>query len=142
MVLRHPPFSEEAPGIIAIIRVGRVRQQSRRGRCSIRGFAGPGEGTQTIIHDKLIGESEKIIIMNRGYQSHLMRRRRWFIGMFSSGTSSAARLPRFSSSAMKLIKSTGREKGRYRVLRGRRKAEKQERLQVYMCSRPEPLAGI
>ena len=79
---------------------------------------------KTVTHNEPIGESEKIIIMNRGCQSYLMRRRRWLIGMFSSGTSSAARLPWFSLPAMKLIESTGIEKGCYRVLRGWRKAKK------------------
>ena len=48
-----------------------------------------------------------------------MRRRRWFIGMFSSGISSAARLSRLSSLAMKNDWIYGREKeNRYRVLVG------------------------
>ena len=52
---------------------------------------------KVVIHNEPIGESKQIIIINRGCQSHLMRRRRWFIGIFSSGISSAARLPRLSS---------------------------------------------
>ena len=72
-----------------------------------------------VIHNKPIGKSEQFIIMNRKCQSHLMRRRRWFIGMFSSRISSAARLPRLSSLAMKNDWIYGREKeNRYWVLVG------------------------
>ena len=80
--------------------------------------------------------------MNRGCQSYLMRQRRWFISMFSSRTSFAVLLPWFSLPAMKLIRSIGRKKGHYRGLRGQRKAKEQERLQVWMCLRPEPSASI
>ena len=65
---------------------------------------------KTVIHNEPVGESEQFIIINRKCQSHLMRRRRWFIGMFSSGISSTARLPRLSSPAIELIGST--RKGR------------------------------
>ena len=58
--------------------------------------------------------------MNRKCQSHLMCQRRWFIGVFSSGISSAVRLPRLSSPAMKDDWIYGRkEENRYRVLAGR-----------------------
>ena len=56
---------------------------------------------KVVIHNKPIDESEQIIIMNRGCRSHLMRRRRWFIGMSSTGISSAARLPRLPSLAIR-----------------------------------------
>ena len=119
-VLGRPPFLEEAPGIVTVIRVGRIRRRSQRGRCSVRGLVGPGKRTKIVIYNKPIGELEQIIIMNRGYQSHLMRRRHWFIGMFSSGISSAACLPRLSSPAMKDDWVYGRkEENRYRVLAGR-----------------------
>ena len=74
---------------------------------------------KAVIHNEPIGESEQIIIMNRGCQSHLIRRRRWFIGMSSSGIS-VARLPRLSSLAMRDGWICGRkEENRYRVLAGR-----------------------
>ena len=57
----------------------------------------------------------QIVAMSRGHQSHLMHRRRWLTGMFSSRVSSAARLPRLSSSAMKLLGSIGKEENCYRV---------------------------
>ena len=74
-------------------------------------------------------------------QSHLMRRRHWFIGIFSSGISSATRLPRLFSPAMeddwiyegeivKLLQDFGR----------RRRAK--EQLRMEMCSKPKPSAGI
>jgi len=47
-----------------------------------------------------------------------MRWRHWFTGIFSSGISSAARLPWFPLPAMKLIGSTRWEEGRYRVFAG------------------------
>ena len=76
---------------------------------------------KAIIHNEPIGELEQVIIMNRGCQSHIMRRRRWFIGMFSSGISSAARLPRLSSLAMRDDWIYGRkEENHYRVLAGGR----------------------
>ena len=61
----------------------------------------PGKRTETVIHNKPIGESELFVIINKKCQSHLMRRRRWFIGIFSFGISSATRLPRLSSPTMK-----------------------------------------
>ena len=74
---------------------------------------------KTVIHNEPVGESEQFIIINRKCQSHLMRRRRWFIGMFSSGISSTARLPRLSSLAMKDDWIYRREKeNRYRVSAG------------------------
>ena len=95
-VLGRPPLSEKAPGVVAVVRIRGVQRQGRRGRCSVRGPAGPGKGTETIIHNKPIGELAQFIIINKKCQSHLMRRRRWFIGMFSSRISSTARLPRLS----------------------------------------------
>ena len=76
-------------------------------------------GVTTVIHNKPIGESEQFIIINRQCQSHLMRRRHWFIGIFSFGISSAARLPRLSSPAMKDDWIYEREKeNRYRTSAG------------------------
>jgi len=75
MVLGHPPLSKEMPGIVAIIGVERIRRRVWHERCSIRGLAGPGERTKTIIQDEPINELEKYITMNRRYRSHLMRRR-------------------------------------------------------------------
>ena len=51
-----------------------------------------------------------------------MRRRRWFIDMFSSRISSAARLPRLSSPAMKNDWIYKREKGK--SLQGFQQVEK------------------
>jgi len=65
---------------------------------------------KTVIHNKPVGESEQFIIINRKCQSHLMRRRHWFIGMFSSGISSTTRLPWLSSPAMKDDWIYGRER--------------------------------
>ena len=62
----------------------------------------------------------QIVVISRRHQSHLMRRRRWLTNIFSSRVSSATRLPRLSSSAMKLLGSIGRGENRYRVV----KAEK------------------
>jgi len=100
MVLGHPPLSEEALGIIAVVRVRGIRQRGRCRRCSIRGLASLEKRTKTVIQNKPIDQSEQFIIMNKRCQSHLMRRRRWFTSMFSSQISSAARLPRLSSPAM------------------------------------------
>ena len=70
-----------------------------------------------------------------------MRRRRWFIGMFSFEISSIARLPRLSSPAMKDDWIYEREKeNHYRVFDRQRRAK--EQLWVEMCSRPKPSAGI
>ena len=66
-----------------------------------------------------VGESELFIIINKKCQSHLMRRRCWFIGIFSSEISSTARLPRLSSPAMKDDWIYEREKeNRYRISAG------------------------
>ena len=100
-VLGRRPFSEEAPGIITVIWVGRTQRWSRRGRCSVSGIVSPRKRVKAVIHIELIGKSEQTIIMNKGYQSYLMRRGRWFIGMSSAEISSIARLPRLPSSAMR-----------------------------------------
>ena len=68
----------------------------------------------------------QIVAISRRHQSHLMRRRRWLTGMFSSRVSSAARLPRLSSPAMKLLGSIGRGENLYKVV----KAEKCKRTGV------------
>ena len=57
----------------------------------------------------------QIVAISRRHQSHLMHRRRWLTGMFSSRVSAATRLPRLSSSAMKLLGSIGKEENCYRV---------------------------
>ena len=96
---------------------------------------------KAVIHNEPIGELEQVIIMNRGCQSHLMRRRRWFIGMSSVGISSVARLPRLSSLAMRDDRIYGgKEENRCRVF-GRWKRAK-EQLRVEMCLRPKPSASI
>ena len=59
----------------------------------------------------------QIVAISRSHQSHLMRRRRWLTGMFSSRVSSAVRLPRLSSLAMKLLGSIERGENRYRVVK-------------------------
>jgi len=144
-VLGCPPLLEEMPGVVAVVGIEGVRQQvQRRGsiKYGIGGLIGPGKRMKAIIQDEPINKLEVFITMSRRYRSHLMRRRRWFTGMSSSGISSTAHLPQLSSPAMKLIGSTRREEGCCRVLRGRRSAKEQERLQVSMCSRPEPSAGI
>ena len=62
-----------------------------------------------------------------------MRRRHWFIGIFSSRISSAARLPRLSSPAMKDDWIYEREKeNRYKVLAG---GEKQKNSCEWRCVR-------
>jgi len=74
---------------------------------------------KTVIHNEPIGKSERVIIMNRDCQSHLMHWRRWFLGKSSVGISSAARLPWLSSLAMINDWIYGRkEENRYRVLVG------------------------
>ena len=65
---------------------------------------------KTIIQDEPINKLEKFTAINRRYQSHLMRRRRWFTDMSSSRISSAARLPWLSSPAIGLIGSMIRGK--------------------------------
>ena len=118
-VLGHPPLMKVAPGVIAVVGIGGVRRRGRHRRCGVRRPAGPGKGTKTVIHNKPIGELELFIIINKKCQSHLMRRRHWFIGIFSSRISSAARLPRLSSPAMKDDWIYEREKeNRYRILAG------------------------
>ena len=62
----------------------------------------------------------QIIAMSRKHQSHLMRRRHWLTGMFSSRVSSTVRLLRLSLPAMKSIGSIARGENHYRVV----KAEK------------------
>ena len=118
-ILSHPPLMKVAPGVISIIGVGRIRRQSRNGRCGVRRTVGPRKRTETIIHNKPVGESELFIITNRKCQSHLMHQRCWFIGMFPSGISSTMRLPRLSSSAMKDDWIYEREEeNRYRISAG------------------------
>jgi len=108
-----------APSVIAIIGVGRIRRWCRHRRCGVRRPADPRKRMVTVIHNKPVGESELFIIINKECQSHLMHRRCWFIGIFSSGISSAARLPWLSSPAMKDDWIYKREKeNRYRVLVG------------------------
>jgi len=115
MVLGRPPLSEKTPGIVAVVGVGRIRRRSRHRRHSVRGLTGPRKRTKTVVQNESIGKSEQFIITSRRCRSHLMRRRRWLAGMFSSGISSAAHLPWLSSLA---IGSTRRGKGCYRVCRG------------------------
>ena len=59
----------------------------------------------------------QIVTISRRHQSHLMRRRRWLTGMFSSRVSSIMRLSRLSSPAMKLLGSIGRGENCYRVVK-------------------------
>ena len=140
-VLGRPPLSEKAPGVVAVVRIGGVRRRGRHGRCSVRGPAGPRKKTETVIHNKPIGESEQFIIINKKCQSHLKRRRCWFIGMFSSGISSVVRLPRLSSLAMK--DDWIYRKGERKLLQGfSRWRRAKEQLRVEMCSRLKPSAGI
>ena len=101
MVLGHPPLMKVAPGVVAIVGIGGVQRRGQHRRCGVRRPAGPRKGIEIVIHNKPIGESELFIIINKKCQSHLMRRRRWFIDIFSSGISSATCLPRLSSPAMK-----------------------------------------
>jgi len=62
---------------------------------------------------------EKFIAMSRRYRSHLIWRRHWLIGRFSSETSSAARLPRLSSPAIGFGWIYGKEEeNRYRICEG------------------------
>ena len=56
--LGYPPLSEETPGIVAIVRVGAIRRRGQRRRCSIRGLAGPGKRTKTVIQNESIDKSE------------------------------------------------------------------------------------
>jgi len=57
--------------------------------------------------------------MSRRYRSHLIWRRHWLIGRFSSRTSSAARLPRLSLLAIGFGWIYGREEENcYRVCEG------------------------
>jgi len=100
-ILSHPPLMKVAPGVVAIVGVRRIRRRGRHRRCGVRRPAGPRKRTETVIHNKPVDESKMFIIINKKCQSCLMRRRRWFIGMFSSRISFAARLPRLSSPAMK-----------------------------------------
>ena len=65
---------------------------------------------KAVIQDEPINKLEKFMAISRRYRSHLIRRRRCLIGRFSSGTSSAARLPRLSSPTMGLIGSMKRGK--------------------------------
>ena len=81
---------------------------------------------KTVIHNESIGESEWVVIMNRDCQSHLMCQRRWFIGIFSSGISSIARLPRLSSPAMKDDWVYKREKEKLLHDFGRRRRAKEQ----------------
>ena len=57
-VLGRSPLPEDTPGVVAVLRIGGVRRQGRHGRCSVRGPAGPGKRTETVIHNKPIFESE------------------------------------------------------------------------------------
>ena len=87
--------------------------------CDIRRPTGPRKRTETVIHNKPVGESEMFIVINKKCQSQLMCRRRWFIDMFSSRISSATRLPWLSSPAMRDDWIYEREKeNRYRVSLG------------------------
>ena len=127
--------------VVTVVGIKRIRRQGRHRRCGVRRPAGPRKRTKTIIHNKHIGESELFIIINKKCQSHLMRRRRRFISMFSSRISSTMCLPRLSLSAMRddWIYEMEKEK----PLQGfdrRRRAK--EQLRVEMCLRPKPPAGI
>jgi len=118
-VLSRPPLSEKTLGVVAVVGVERIQRRGRHRRCSIRGLASPGERTKTIIQNEPIDESEQFIIMNRRCQSHLMRQRRWFTSIFSSGISSSARLPWLSSPALKFDWIYGKGKENHdRVLEG------------------------
>ena len=114
-VLSRPPLSKKTPSIIVIVGVRRIQGRGQHRRCSIRGLAGPGKRTKTIIQNESIGKLEQFIVTSRICRSHLMRQRRWLAGMFSSGIFSAARLPWPSSPA---IGSTRRGQGCYRVCGG------------------------
>ena len=108
--------SVEGKGLSALVAVIGIRGVQRRVRCrgiiryGIGGLASPRKRMKAVIQDEPINKLEKFIAISRRYRSHLMRRRRWLTGMFSSGTSSAARLPRLSSSAIGLIGSMRRGK--------------------------------
>ena len=67
-----------------------------------------------------MNRKSQVVAMSRRHQSHLMRRRRWLTGMFSSRVSPTARLPWLSSPAMESIGSIGRGENCHRGL----KAEK------------------
>ena len=119
-ILSHPPVMKVASGVVAIVGVGRIQRRGRHRRCGIRRPTGPRKRTKTVIHNKSVGELELFIVVNKKCQSHLMRRRHWFIGIFSFGISSAARLPRLSSPTMMDDWIYEREKeNRYRVLASR-----------------------
>ena len=75
-VLSHPPLMKIAPGVVAVVGIRRFQRRGRHRRCGVRRPTGPRKGTETIIHNKLVGESELFIIINKKYRSHLMRRRR------------------------------------------------------------------
>ena len=67
-----------------------------------------------------MNRKSQIVAMSRRHQSHLMRRRRWLTGMFSSRVSPTTRLPWLSSPAMESIGSIGRGGNSYRDLKAER----------------------
>ena len=75
-ILSHPPLVKIVSGVIAVVGIGRIRHRGQHRRCGIRRPAGPGKRIETVIHNKPIGGSELLIIMNKKCQSHLMRWRR------------------------------------------------------------------
>ena len=57
-VLGHPPLMKVAPGVVAVVGIRGVRRRGRHRRCGVRRPAGPRKGTETVIHNKPVGESE------------------------------------------------------------------------------------
>ena len=64
-ILSHPPLMKVAPGVVAIVGVGRIRRRGRHRGCGVRRPAGPGKGTETVVHNKPVGESELFIIISK-----------------------------------------------------------------------------
>ena len=69
-VLSHPPLLKEAPGVVAIVRVGGVRRRSRSRKHNVGGIAYPGKRTKVVVHDEPRNKIEEFITVNGRFADH------------------------------------------------------------------------
>ena len=69
-VLSRPPPPKEAPGVIAVVRVGGVRPQSRSRRHNVGGIVGPRKRMKAFVYDEPRNKVEEFIAVNRRFADH------------------------------------------------------------------------